>query len=175
MVTTWSCDGTHSNVSVPILSPVERTASTTHSMKGSVATVEVLYLGYRGTLVTSQDTPGGLQYRDYRYPDSQHRHKYPCPEASHPPERCYRPLQWQDKITPGRTESKSLSSQVKTVPHNTDSRKLLECRPPQHKGEDSGTDENTMETSNGPLWIDHLKFWTTDHVNPFMNIEIISS
>jgi hypothetical protein len=29
-------------------------------------------------------TPRGFQYRDYRYPDSQHHQKYPSPEASHP-------------------------------------------------------------------------------------------
>jgi hypothetical protein len=46
MVTTRSCDGTRSSMWVPILPPSKRMASTTRSMKGSGATVGVLYLGY---------------------------------------------------------------------------------------------------------------------------------
>jgi hypothetical protein len=89
-------------------------------------------------------------------------------------ERCHRPLQWQDKTTPGRTDSKSLSSQVKPAPHSTDSRNLLECHPPQCQGEDSETDENTMETSKWPLRTNYLESGPTGHVNPFVDTEIIA-
>jgi hypothetical protein len=92
-----------------------------------------------------------------------------------PRERHHHPLQWQDKTTPDETDSKSSSSQVKPVPHSTDSRNYLECHRPQCQGEHSGTDPNTMEASNQPLRIDRLKFGPTCHVNSFVYIEIISS
>jgi hypothetical protein len=77
-------------------------------------------------------------------------------------------------MVPGRTDPKSLSSQVKPAPHSTDFVNLLECHPPQHQVEDSGTDENTMEASNGSLRTNLIKSVPTGHVNPFLDIEIIS-
>jgi hypothetical protein len=97
MVVTWSCDGTCSNMWVPLLLPVEWMALTTCSMKGSGATVGVLYPWYRGTPVTTRPrnltrdtpelpgaTPGYFQYQDYRYLDNQYLQKYPCLGTSHP-------------------------------------------------------------------------------------------
>jgi hypothetical protein len=136
MVVTRSCDSTRNNMWVPILPPVEWTAPTTRLTKGPGASVRVLYLGYRGMPVMAQphkpvrDTPGGFQYLDCRYPDSQHCHKYSSPGLHIPRKRHHHPLQWQDKTAPGRTDSKSLSSQVKLASHTTDSRNLLECHPP---------------------------------------------
>jgi hypothetical protein len=139
MVVTRSCDGTHSNMWVPILPTSERTTSTTHSMKGSGATIGVLYPWYRRTPVTARprnsarDTPGlpraalgGFHYRNCRYPYGQLCTKYPSPRDSHPLKRRHRPLQRQDKTAPGRTDSKSLSKKVKPGPHGTDSKNLLE-------------------------------------------------
>jgi hypothetical protein len=89
-------------------------------------------------------------------------------------ERHHRPLQRWDKTTPGGTDSKNLSGEVKPAPLHTDSKNLLECHPPQHQ-EHSGIDLNTVEASNRPLRTNHLKFGPTGHVNYFADIEIISS
>jgi hypothetical protein len=45
---------------------------------------------------------------------------------------------------PGRTDSKSLSSHVKSAPHSTNSRNLLKRHPPQRQGH-SGIDEKVIE------------------------------
>jgi hypothetical protein len=48
-------------------------------------------------------------------------------------------------------------------------------RTPRRAEEDSRTGPNTVEASNRPLRTDHLKSGPTGHVNPFADIEIISS
>jgi hypothetical protein len=48
-------------------------------------------------------------------------------------------------------------------------------RTPRRIEEDSRTDSNTKEASNRPLQTNHLKSGPTVQVNPFVDIEIISS
>jgi hypothetical protein len=72
----------------------------------------------------------GFQYWDRRYPNDQHSIKYTSSGASHPLERHHHPLQRWDRTAPGKTYSKNLSGQVKPSPHITDSKNILECRPP---------------------------------------------
>jgi hypothetical protein len=147
------------------LPPVKRTALATGSMKGPVATILVLYPGYRGTPFTTQprysarDTPGlpaatleGFQYRDCWYPDGQHSIEYPSPGTSHPLKRQHRPLQQWDKSAPSRIDSKNLSGQVKSAPHNTDSKNLLECHPPQRE-EHSRAKKNCPEALSNRLLV----------------------
>jgi hypothetical protein len=130
--------------------------------------VGVLYPGYRGTLVTAQhynpawDTPGlpaavpsGFEYQDCRHLDSQYRQKNPSPGGFTSPGKGST-AHYSDKTVPDRTNSTSLSSQVKPAPHSTNSRNLLECHPPQRQ-ELPGTDENTIEAPNRPQRTDHLK------------------
>jgi hypothetical protein len=76
-------------------------------------------------------------------------------------------------MAPGKIDPKNLSNQVKPVPHSTDSRNLLECRPPQRQ-EDSRTSPNIVEASNQPQRTDYLTYGPTGHINPFVDIEIIS-
>jgi hypothetical protein len=146
MVMTRSYDGTRGNLGVPILHLIEQTAPTARSTKGSRATIRVLYPGYRGTSVMAQPrnpardtprlpraTPGGFHYWNYRYMYGQLSTKYPSPGSSHPLERHHRRLQRQDNTMPGRTDSKSISSQVKPEAHDTDFKNLLESHPPQHQ------------------------------------------
>jgi hypothetical protein len=89
MVATRSCDGTHSNMWIPILPSIKRMALTTSSMKGLGTTIEVLYLGYRGMPVTAQphnpawDSPGLPGASSTWYQDSQHSNKYISSGASH--------------------------------------------------------------------------------------------
>jgi hypothetical protein len=45
----------------------------------------------------------------------------------------------------------------------------------EHPEEDSKIDSNTMEASNRPLQTNYLKYEPVGHVNPFVDIEIISS
>jgi hypothetical protein len=143
MVTTRSCDSTHSNMWVPILPPTERTPPATRSTKGSSATVGVLYPGYRGTPVMTQPRNSARDTPELPQPRSEASSTETASTRTlntatniqarglHiPQERRHRSLQWQDNTVPDRTDSKSLSSQVKPAPHNIDSRNLLECRPP---------------------------------------------
>jgi hypothetical protein len=68
--------------------------------------VRVMYPGYQGTPVMAQPqnpardmprlpgaVPKGFQYQDCRYLDSQHRHQYPSPVASQPPEKVPSPTE----------------------------------------------------------------------------------
>jgi hypothetical protein len=148
---------------VHILPPIERMAPSTRSMKGSGATIVVLYSRYWETPVMpqphnpAQDTPklpgaalGGFHYWNRRYPYGQLSTKYPNLGASHPPEKRH-PLQWQDKTAHGETDSKSLSGQVKLAPHGTDSKNLLERHPPQHQ-EHSRSPQPTFTNRPSLVW-----------------------
>jgi hypothetical protein len=145
-----------------------------------------LYPGYRGTPVMAQphnpawDTPGlptaapgGFQYQDRRYPDDQHSIEYLIPGASHPSERHHRPLQRWDRTVPGKTYSKNLSDQVKPMPHSTDSKNILKCRPPQRQ-EHSRAKKNSSEALSNIYEPTLLSLGPTGHVNLLLNVKIIS-
>jgi hypothetical protein len=67
-----------------------------------------------------------------------------------------------------------LSDQVKSAPHNTDSKNLLEHHPPQRQ-ELPGTDGNTVEAPNRPLRTNLLGQDPTSHINLLIDIKVISS
>jgi hypothetical protein len=66
-----------------------------------------------------------------------------------------------------------LSGEGKPVPQGSDHQNLLEHRQPHHQ-EYSRTGPNTVEASNRPQQTDHLKSGSTGHVNPIVDLEIIS-
>jgi hypothetical protein len=66
------------------------------------------------------------------------------------------------------------SDQVRTTPHSTDSKNLLEHHLSQSR-ELPGTNENTMEASNQPLGTDLLSQGPIGHVILLLNIKVASS
>jgi hypothetical protein len=90
------------------------------------------------------------------------------------PERRHCPLQQRDKTTSGRTDYKNLSSQVKLAPHNTNSKNLLECRPPQCQ-EHSGAKKNSLEALSNLYELTFSSLGPTGHVNFLLNVKVISS
>jgi hypothetical protein len=68
---------------------------------------------------------------------------------------------------------KKLSGEAKPIAQGSDPWNLVEHHPP-HRQEYSRTGLNNVEASNRPWQTDHLKFGPTGHVNPIVDIEIIS-